>query len=186
MTDKFVVLGVIGRPQGIKGHVRVKAFTESPENLTSYGPLIDDHGERWVVEWKSEGIAALRHADSSVWVSDRTMAEKLVNRTLSIARSQLPDLEEDEYYYSDLIGLDVVLTLSDGMEERGVVKNIHDYGAGASLEVLLSSNHGSYLIPFLKAYVPRVDMQARILYALLPEEIIGEEKGVSQQAGAKK
>ena len=83
-------------------------------------------------------------------------------------RSALPPADRDEFYITDLIGLDVVS--SDG-RALGVVQAVHDYGAGASLEI--SQNSGpSLLIPFTASCVPTVDIDAGRIVAVPPDEII--------------
>ncbi len=76
--------------------------------------------------------------------------------------TRLPAAEEDEFYLADLVGL--AAFAPDGTA-LGTVATVHDYGAGASLEI------GSLLVPFTRACVPDVDVASRRLVVVMPEEI---------------
>ena len=106
-------------------------------------------------------MAELRDAAGKP-VADRTAAEKLVNTRLYVAREQLPPADEDEFYLADLVGLLAVGT--DGAE-LGRVTAVHDYGAGASLEL------GPLLIPFTRACVPEVDLARERVVVVPPFEV---------------
>ena len=97
-------------------------------------PLSDAQGRRFVLRWRGEGVAEIAEVvgGAEVKVADRTAAEKLTNTRLYVDRAQLPEPEDDEFYLADLIGLAAV---DVGGEALGTVGAVHDYGAGASLEV---------------------------------------------------
>jgi 16S rRNA processing protein RimM len=105
---------------------------------------------------------------AAVKVADRTAAEKLTNTKLFIDRSALPPPEEDEFYLADLMGLKVVDP--DG-KPLGTVAVVHDYGAGASLEIE-RPGAAPLLLPFTAACVPTVDIAGGRLVAVLPAEIV--------------
>ena len=150
-----VQLAVIGAAHGTRGELRVKTFTGDPMALGEYGPLYDVTGR--VFE-----VLDLRPAKTVVvvrfrGVNDRTMAEALNGTTLFIDRSQLPqDLDEDEYYHSDLIGLEAI----DAQGNRhGKVSAMFDFGGGDLLELTIPGKR-PMLIPFTQAAVPEVDVKA--------------------------
>ncbi len=87
-------------------------------------------------------------------VADRTAAEKLTNTRLFIDRSALPPAEDDEFYVTDLIGL---LAVGADGRDLGVVAIVHDYGAGASLEIRQAGG-APLIVPFTMACVPTVDI----------------------------
>ncbi len=157
---------MIGRPHGVRGLVHVQSYTADPRDLAGYGPLYDEGGARWTLAWRSEGVAELRDAQGRP-LPDRTAAEKLTNTRLYIDRDRLPEPEEDEFYLSDLVGLQAVD--ADGTV-LGAVATIHDYGAGASVEV---SRAGQPLIvPFTRACVPVIDLAAGRVTIVPPDEIV--------------
>ena len=130
-AESRILMGVIGRPHGVRGLVRVTSYAD---DLTAYGPLSDAQGRRYVLRSRGEGVAEVAElvGGAEVKVADRTAAEKLTNTRLYVDRAQLPEPEEDEFYLADLIGLAAVD--GDGAE-LGIVSAVHDYGAGASLEI---------------------------------------------------
>ncbi|MEO8531824.1 MAG: ribosome maturation factor RimM, partial [Deltaproteobacteria bacterium] len=88
---------------------------------------------------------------------------------LFVDRAALPSLPDDEFYYSDLIGLDV---LDTGGTLIGKVADVQNHGAGDILEV---KGAKPMLLPFTKAVVPTVDLAARRIIIDPPEEIIAKD-----------
>lgn len=148
----LVCLGAITGAHGLRGLVKVKSFTENPESIAAYGPLTDATGTRRfdlsvVGEHKGTLLAAV------VGVADRTRAEALRGTRLYVARDRLPPPEEDEYYHADLVGL----TAETAERPVGVVRAVHDFGAGPMLELALDSG-AAPMVPFTRAAVPMVDV----------------------------
>lgn len=153
-----VLVARIGAAHGIRGEVRVKAFTADPADIATYGPLEAADGRRFEV-------AGLRPAAGTSpdmlvvrlkGVTDRNAAETLNGLELSIPRDRLPPAEEDEYYHADLIGLAAVTT---GGEALGTVIGVHNYGAGDLLEIAPRRGE-TLLVPFTRTIVPVVDIAA--------------------------
>lgn len=165
MAEARVLMGVIGRPHGVRGLAHVRSYTADPADLPGYGPFSDGQGRRFALRWVSDGVAAITElvATGTQPVTDRTAAERLVNTRLFVERAQLPATGEDEFYLSDLVGLEAV----DGQGAAlGRVAAVHDYGAGTSLEI------GPLLVPFTRACVPVVDIEAGRLTVLPPAEVV--------------
>lgn len=162
--DKLVLLGVIGAAHGIKGEVRIKAFTGDPLAIAEYGPLTDEKGRRFE-------IAEIRPAKEVVvarikGITSREAAESLNGVNLFVARDQIPVPEdEDEFLQADLIGCAVVGP--DGVV-LGTVTTVANYGAGDLLDILLPDGR-SVLMPFTKAFAPRIDIAARRIEAVPPQ-----------------
>ena len=174
--DKRLCLGVIVGAHGVRGLVRIKSFTEAPEDLDAYGPLSDEAGTRRFevsVTGKAKGLLLARVAG----VGDRDAAEALKGVRLFVDRAALPEPEEDEYYHSDLIGLAV----EDGVGGRlGRVVGVQNYGAGDILEIERPDGT-ELLLPFTKAVVPAVDLAGGRLVVAPPEE--GPEEGPEEPDG---
>lgn len=151
--ERPVQMAVIGAAHGIRGEVRVKSFTGDPLALGDYGPLYAEDGRRF-------DIAATRPSGEVVvvrfkQVADRNAAETLTGLALFIDRSALPaDLEDEEFYHADLIGLAVRDAAGEAI---GKVHAFHDYGAGDILELRLADGRGA-MVPFTRAAVPVVDI----------------------------
>ena len=171
----LVLLGVVIGVRGLKGDLRIKSFTADPEDLGAYGPLWDEAGEisyrlRVTGELKGHLIARIKG------ISNRIAAEKLKGLKLHISRSALPDPEEDEFYHSDLIGLQAVTTSG---EVLGTVSAVEDFGAGDVLEVAGGPYKG-LVVPFTKEVVPEVDLEIGTVTVDPPDGLLeppeGEEK----------
>lgn len=174
MPDSRILLGVIGRAHGVRGLVRVTSHTADPADLTAYGPLSDDKERRLILHWRGDGIAEVTVIIDGVpvKVTERDAAERLTNTRLFIDREHLPALaDEDEFYLADLIGLSAFDP--DG-SPLGVVTTVHDYGAGASLEISRGSA-APLIVPFTRASVPAVDVAAGRVTVTPPEDRLGEE-----------
>jgi 16S rRNA processing protein RimM len=165
MPQDRILLGVIGRPHGVRGLVHVVSYTADPEDLAAYGALTDEAGRLWTLAWRGTGVAELRDTEGRA-VTDRTAAEKLVNTRLYIARERLPAPAPDEFYLADLVGL--AATAPEGAA-LGRVAAVHDYGAGASLEI--AGDGVPLLVPFTRACVPEIDLAAGRLVVVPPAEV---------------
>jgi 16S rRNA processing protein RimM len=168
MDQQRILMGVVGRPHGVRGLLRVHSYAAVPADLASYGVLSDDHGGSWTLRWRGEGIAELADASGTV-LRDRDQAAALVNRRLYVTRDRLPEPEEDEFYLTDLIGLTAVERSEEGERVIGTVLAVHDYGAGPSIE--LGEGSTTVLLPFTRACVPEVQIAAGRVVVVMPDEI---------------
>ncbi len=177
MPADRILLGVIGRPHGVHGLVRVTSHTADPADLIAYGPLSDDRGRRFTLHWRGEGVVEVaEHVNgTAIKVADRAAAEKLTNTRLYVERAMLPPPGEDEFYLADLVGLRAMDT-SGAM--IGTVTAVHDYGAGASLEIA-GPDVPTLLVPFTRTAVPVVDVsQGRLV---VDENLIRDAEGGEAQ-----
>ncbi len=156
MPAERILLGVIGRPHGVHGLVHVVSHTADPADLGAYGPLSDDRGRHFTLRWRGEGLVeVVEHVNgTAIKVADRAAAEKLTNTRLYVERAALPPPEEDEFYLADLVGL---VAMDTSGTTIGTVTAVHDYGAGASLEIA-RPDVPSLLVPFTRAAVPTVNV----------------------------
>ncbi len=150
-----VCLGVILGAFGVHGEVRVKSFCQIPENITAYGDVFSESGQKFhlhSVRTIKDGIAV--RIDG---VQSREDAIALKNTQLFANRGDLPDLKADDFYHSDLIGLAVV---GQDNTTLGHIIAVHNYGAGDILEVQpqTATKENSVLLPFSHAVVLLVDI----------------------------
>jgi 16S rRNA processing protein RimM len=162
----MVLVGRIGAAHGIAGAVRVKAFTARPESLVDYGPLSAADGREFHVR-------ALRPSGSMVVVQfdgvvDRNAAEALNGTDLFVPRDRLPAPEGEEYYHADLIGLAAVARAGT---EIGTVVGVENYGAGDLIEIARADGT-TVLVPFTRANVPEIDLEAGRLIVDPPPGLI--------------
>lgn len=171
-AEEKVLLGRITGAHGLRGEVKIAAFTGEPADIAAYGPLTSGDGAR---KFEISAVRSMKGGSviaQVAGVSDRDAAEALRGADLYVARSALPPTEdEDEFYHSDLIGLDAVAP--DGAA-IGTVLAVHNFGAGDLLEIRFEHERQPVLIPFEKAYVPRVNLSARQVTIVRPVYERGE------------
>lgn len=165
MPPARILLGVVGRPHGVRGLVRVVSYADPPEAIASYGPLTDERGRRFTLRWRGDGLAKIAELvdGTEAALTDRTAAARLTNTRLFIDRDRLPAPEEDEFYLADLVGLTAVDAAG---AKVGTVAAVHDYGAGAGLEI--AGDAGALVVPFTRAVVPAVDVAGGRLVVVPP------------------
>jgi 16S rRNA processing protein RimM len=158
--DPMVVMGRVAGAQGLQGWVKVQAFTEYLDSLLDYKTWNlgnDTHPWR---EFRVENCNV--HTKVLVakleGIPDRTAAEKCKGLLIAVPRSSLPKQAEDEYYWSDLIGMSVI-NLQD--EKLGSVESLIETGANDVLCV--RGEQGEILIPFLAQVVLKVSMDEKII-----------------------
>jgi len=165
-----VCVGVIAGAHGVRGQVKIKSYTEVPEDVGAFGPVTDDAGNCFK-------IAITGHAKGTVLtriegVKDRDRAQEMRGTKLYVNRDLLPKLiEDDEFYYSDLVGLQV--QNSKG-EVLGTVKGVFDFGAGDLLEFINESGQ-SEMVSFTESSVPVVDLEGKRIVVDMPEVVLGRE-----------
>ncbi len=150
----LVCLGAVAGAHGLRGEVRVLAFTAEPESIGDYGDVATEDGAHTfsltVVRRLPRGQILARLAG----VTDRNMAEALKGTRLYVPRDHLPSPQEGEYYHTDLIGLAVRTTGGDAL---GTVIAVHNFGGGDMLEIQ-ASDEPSIMVPFTPDVVPHVDV----------------------------
>jgi 16S rRNA processing protein RimM len=176
MTER-VCVGQIVAAHGVQGAVRIKSFTEVATDIGRFGPVEDEAGKSRFglkVSGEVKGLLIVKLKG----VDDRNAAEALRGTKLYVARERLPKPGEDEFFYSDLIGLRVEAVDGAGL---GTVKAVFDFGAGELVEIALSAG-GSLMVPFTKAMVPAVDVAGGKL-VVDPPVFVGTEE--DEEAGGR-
>jgi len=159
-NDNRVCLGKIVGVHGIKGIVKVKSFTDFEGDLSEYGIVEDKSGTR-TFELENIGFSKGTIRVKIKGVEDRNQAEALRGTELYVSKDVLEDLEEDEFYHADLIGLDVKLASTN--EIVGKVFCMYDFGAGDLIEIELSETGKKEMLPFTKEYVPEVNIEDKFV-----------------------
>ncbi len=167
MADKtkLVVMGIITNAHGIRGEVKIKSFTENPQDIAAYGPLLVNDGPREVE------ILRLRPAKGTFvaklkGIDDRNAAEALKGCKLKIPRQRLPEPDDDEFYYEDLLGLRVE---DEHGQPLGRIKAVQNFGAGDLLEIQPKKG-ASFYVPFTRRDVPHVDLAGGLVVVRLPQD----------------
>ena len=164
MTDRICV-GAIAGSFGVQGEVRLKSFCADPTAIADYGPLYTEDGARSyqikLTRAVSGGLGA-----RIAGVATKEQADALRGVSLYVDRAKLPNLPDDEFYHTDLIGLAAHDT---GGALIGTVQAVHNHGAGDLLEIAGAGLKTSLLLPFTRVAVPTVDLTAKRIVVDLPE-----------------
>ena len=171
-SDDFICLGVVTGAAGIKGEVKLKSFTQEPLGIGDYGPLFDKTGA------KTFKIKSLRETKKAIiakfaGINDRNGAEALIHQELYVPRTALPEAEDDEWYYSDLVGLEAHTPEGDVI---GLVEAVHNFGAGDLLEIKLARTQQTEMIAFTNETVPKVDIAAKHVVIVWPDEVEADDE----------
>lgn len=194
-----ICVGAISGAHGVRGEVRIKTFTEVPEDIGSFGALETEDGVRSfelkVTREVKGGVAARLSG-----ITGREAALALKGLRLYAPRSALPELaqasdtargteetegtKEEEYYQTDLIGLTV--KWADGLRPEGYIKAVHDFGAGDLLEIGLhrgaaDRKRQTVMVPFTREAVPEVNLAEGYVVADPPEGLMPEDKGAKKK-----
>ena len=164
--EEMLCVGAIAGAFGVKGETRLKSFCADPEAIADYAPLTDETGKKSftveILRPVKGGFAALLGG-----ITTREQAEALRGLRLFAPRSRMPDLPDDEFYHSDLIGLAVYDT---GGVELGEITTVADYGGGDFIELKLLKKGKLLLVPFTQEAVPTVDLTAGRIVIDPPED----------------
>ena len=154
----IVVLGRLADPYGMQGWLRLHSFGDDP--------LVWREMPVWWVgneggPWREHRLKALKvHGEGLVvlldGIPDRTAAEAMKGLLVGAPRAALPQTEEDEYYWADLVGLEVINTAG---ERLGKVAGLIETGANAVLRVVDDAGL-ERLMPFVSAVVRAVEGDA--------------------------
>ena len=142
-SEKRICVGRVAAPHGVKGLVKILPFCEDLS-------LIEQVSEFDITLKNPSGKYILAEIDG---ITSREQVDKIKGTDLTVARDQLPDTDEGEYYIEDLIGLKAINAQSQ--KDAGVIIAVHNFGAGDLLEIKPKSGE-TYLIPFNDDYVPEV------------------------------
>ena len=163
--SELVCVGAIAGSYGVRGEVRVKSFCAVAEDIEQYSPLLSEDGSHSyslsLTRATKNGFVAILGG-----IETKEEADAAKGLRLFAPRDSLPSLPDDEYYHTDLIGLEVYDT---GGTLLGRVKDVHNHGAGDLLEVHGSGLKDTVLLPFTLAAVPTVDLSQGRIVADPPE-----------------
>ena len=167
MPDPRVCIGAIAGAFGVRGEARIRSFTGDPEAVAAYGPVENEDASRCfemrLTRPVKGGFAAYLSG-----VKTREDAETLKGTRLYVDRAALPEPEEDEFYYADLLGLRIETAEGTPL---GKVKAVQEFGAGDMIEYLPEEGGESRFLPFTREIVPIVDIAGgRLVADPLPED----------------
>jgi len=148
------VVGRIVGAHGVCGWVKVHSYTQPMENILTYSPWYLRHDGEWQARRPEKGRRQGRGVVAQIaGCGERDAALSLRGCDIAVRREQLPPAAEDEYYWNELIGLEVVTT--DG-RSLGRVDHLLQTGAN---DVLVVRGDRERLLPFIETVVLTVDLE---------------------------
>ena len=167
--EDLLKVGVITTTHGVRGEAKVYPTTDEPERFLELDYVLLDTGRELrkleiknVKFFKNLVILKFKGVDN---IND---IEKYKGRDLWIPREEGQELEEDEYYIADLLGMSVVL--EDG-QEFGTLKDVMETGAN-DVYIIDSAEHGEVLLPAIKECILDVDLEKNVMTIHLMKGLI--------------
>ena len=153
----MIKVGTIINTHALKGECKLYLVTDDPEHRFSKGRVLYFQDGKSITvkkyrEQKGFGYCYFEGVDSI------EQAELLKGKDLFIKKEDLPELDDDSFYYHELMGCTV---FNENEEELGVVTDILETGANIVLRV--SKDEKSFLLPFVDAFVNDVDVEKKIM-----------------------
>ncbi|MFV1464428.1 MULTISPECIES: ribosome maturation factor RimM [unclassified Phaeobacter] len=166
MTEQICV-GAISGSYGVRGEVRLKSFCAMPEDIEDYSPLSTEDGSQ---TYTITLVRAIKNGFTARigGIETKEQADALKGVRLFAPRNRLPSLPDDEYYHTDLMGLEVYDT---GGTLLGTVKSVQNHGASDLLEIAIPADSKTVLLPFTLAAVPTVDLASGRIIADPPDGV---------------
>ena len=168
--EDLLKVGVITTTHGVRGEVKVFPTTDDAERFLDIEYVLLDTGKELrrlniqnVKFFKNLAILKFEGVDN---IND---IEKYKGKSLFVTRENAVELEEDEYYIGDLIGMEVY---TDDSEERfGVLKDVMETGAN-EVYIITSENHGEVLLPAIHECILDIDVEAKKMKVHLMEGLL--------------
>ena len=159
-VDAPLTLAAVTGAHGVRGDVRLKLLGEGIEALEAHASFNEGALTLKSLRSDNKGGAIARFAE----VQGREQAEKLRGTTLTVPREALPPLEDGEFYFADLIGLDAV---TDDGERVGVVIDVHNFGATDIVEIekqpVPEKGMKTFMVPMTQQAVTSWDRERMII-----------------------
>ena len=152
-------MGRLSAPYGIKGWLRVQAFTASPQSLSKYSRWCVHFESKWT--WIAVEDSRIQHQGliaKFVGYEDREQVAKLRGSEFGVRRDELPELPEKEYYWHELVGFTVINIKG---EPLGVIDYLFD--SGAQPVIVLKDGKEERLIPWVDHIIDHIDTGNRII-----------------------
>ncbi|KQY08820.1 ribosome maturation factor RimM [Massilia sp. Root133] len=168
VPDDLIQVGHITGAYGLRGGVRVTPYSMDADALLSVKTWWIDKPSLRPVQMRNAKYHSGDVTATLVDVNDREAAEALKGATVQVSRSDFPELPEDEYYWTDLIGLDTVNLQGEAL---GKVSDMMHNGAQSILRITPVPDPNAApdakaperLVPFVDQYVKTVDLQAKVI-----------------------
>jgi len=176
---KNILIAKVVSVFGIKGEMKIISFAENPLQIEKY-TLFDAQGNsiKLKITNKNKAVVGTNSSGDPIFiakidgVNDRNIAETWRGKEIFTTRDNFSATKKDEFYYVDLIDLDVI-----DMESKkiGKVLSVNDFGAGGMIEIEFdkadpkSNREKIENFPFKNALFPEVDLEKKFIRLNMPE-----------------
>ena len=155
-SQKRICLGAFAGAHGVRGDIRIKAFTNDPADVAAYGAITTENGNHFfelkIIRILKNHMVVARTPE----IRNREAAQALTGTRFYTERATLSPTDEDEFYIEDLIDLSAI---SSSGQPMGRVKAVHNFGAGDIIELYeIPDVKGVHMVPFTKFAVPHIDL----------------------------
>ena len=160
-----LVVGRLTAVFGVRGWVKVRAYTEQVETLCSYQPWLIDTATGvkpiHIDQWRRQGDSLVAHI---VGIDDRDIAQTWCGNDILVEKDKLPELKSDDFYWYQREGLSVISHYEGEQIRLGTVKSLLETGANDVLVVKgdgESIDREERLIPYVDQFVTSISMADR-------------------------
>ena len=167
MSKKNLIkIGSFEGVHGIKGEVKLKSFTEIPENIFSFKEIFTESSKnpiklKFIRKFKQIFICKIENVET------RNDAENFKGLKLFVSRESFPKLTDEEFYHSDLLKFQVY---NLNKESFGKVISLDDFGAGLLAEV--KKNNKTFYLPIGKDFLKKIDYKDKQIFIDLEIDFI--------------
>jgi 16S rRNA processing protein RimM len=171
--EDFIAIGRVSKPHGVKGEIRIAYFNpENPQFFSHYQTIYLQGDERSLLPYRL--LTARPHKKFILaqleGIQSRAEAEELRGKVVLIDPAELPPLEADEYYWQDILGMQVV---SETGEEVGTIKKI--VPTGSNDVYVVQKGAQEFLIPATEDVIMSIDIDARTIIIRPLEGLVQED-----------
>lgn len=157
--SQFIQVGKLGRPKGTKGLLRFHSFLNDDRDINKFKEFFLENKELITIKLvsfdKKSPLVTLNN------FIDRNTIEKFVNQKVYLERNKLEPTQENEFYFHELEGLDV---LNSTEEIVGKVSSVVNFGAGDLLEIHFIKSQKNEFFRFTKENFPSVNIKEKKIY----------------------
>ena len=158
--DNFITVGKILDAYGLHGQIKVDVYFEDLKLLRTFKEFFLGNSQL------KTKIKFLKKSKKSIWIAsfaetkNKEQAEDLKGQLIFLEKRLMPKLMANEFYYEDLKGLQIKI---DGSVQKGIVKDVFNFGSGDLLEVSLDERNQTIYIPFNRENVSSIDLANRTI-----------------------
>ncbi len=149
----MIVVGEVTSTHGVRGDIKIRSFTDNPEQIKTYDHLYDENLKAVQLTFKRNLNAGMFVGNINE-INNKEDAAVFKGKLLYIHKSQRAKIQDDECYLSDLINCKVIMET----KEIGTVAAFHDFGAGTFLDIKINNEKKIGTLPFSKDAVLDINL----------------------------